>query len=102
MSERFRGRLAQPGRWNGPRVLWGEKIKGEDVQPGHGMSAVTSSQKLARTQGSTFIRKRPYLEEECLKRQASDSQNRLTEQPSTAALQAECDVLSEGDLNNLE
>lgn len=55
-----------------------------------------------KTPGGPFVTKYHHHEEEFLKCKATSFQNGLTKQPGTNALQAECDVLSEGELNNLE
>ena len=63
-----------------------------------------SRQQLPRvhTDSGDFITKLHHHKEEFLKRQSPGSQNCLPEQPCAGALQAECNVLSEGEVNNLE
>lgn len=55
-----------------------------------------------KTPGGPSVTKYHLHEEEFLKCKATSFQNGLTKQPGTDALQAQCDVLSEGELNNLE
>ena len=79
-----------------------KKIKHKGMPPRCGM--LLSSQQLPRvhTDSGDFITKVYHHQEEFLKRHSPGSQNCLPKQTCASALQAECDVLSEGEVNYLE
>lgn len=78
------------------------KNQSKGMQLAHGI--FLRNQQLPKVHKDTgdFVTQLHHQEEETVKCQASHSQNCLTKQPCTTALQAECDGLSGGELNNLE